>query len=67
MRRGFSGQPLTPLYSGPYEVLQCGTKSIDITASPRVETVSTDWIKPTKDELWWLQSLLLEVAHQLNH
>ncbi len=46
VRRGFSGHSLAPLYSGPYKVLKCRPKSINIVASHRVETVSIDRIKP---------------------
>jgi hypothetical protein len=46
VRRGFSGHSLAPLYSGPYKVLKCKPKSVNIAAGHRVETVSIDRIKP---------------------
>jgi hypothetical protein len=46
VRRGASGTPLTPLYSGPYKVLRRGLKSVDIEVGGRTETVSVDRLKP---------------------
>jgi hypothetical protein len=46
VRRGASGTPLTPLYSGPYKILRRGLKSVDIEFGGRTETVSVDRLKP---------------------
>ncbi len=46
VRRGASGQPLTPLYSGPYKILRRGLKSVDIAVGGCTETVSVDRLKP---------------------
>jgi hypothetical protein len=46
VRRGASGTPLTPLYSGPYKILRRGLKSVDIAVGGRTEMVSVDCLKP---------------------
>ncbi len=46
MQRGGTLPPLSPLYVGPYEVLERADKFFRIAVGGREETVSTDCLKP---------------------
>ncbi len=46
MRRGGALPPLTPLYVGPYEVLERADKFFRLAVGGREETVSIDRLKP---------------------
>ncbi len=46
IKRGGSGPPLAPIYSGPYVVVQSGTKFFVVEVGGRLETVSVDRLKP---------------------
>ncbi len=48
VRRGGAGPPLSPLYSGPYEVITRGPKTFTVLLGDRqeVEVISVDRLKP---------------------
>jgi len=46
VRKGGPGTPLSPLYSGPYQVLSSGPKVFKLRVGERVEVVSIDRLKP---------------------
>jgi hypothetical protein len=46
VRRGGTLPPLTPLYVGPYEVLERADKHFRLAVGGREETVSIDRLKP---------------------
>jgi hypothetical protein len=46
IRRGAAASPLTPLYEGPFAVVQSGQKVFRVRVGSRVEVVSVDRLKP---------------------
>jgi hypothetical protein len=46
VRRGGAGPPLSPLYSGPYEVITRGPKTFTVLLGDRQEVISVDRLKP---------------------
>jgi hypothetical protein len=46
VRRGGVGKPLTPLYAGPYEVIEKHAKTFVLRVGARTEVVSVDQLKP---------------------
>ena len=46
VRRGASGTPLSPVYTGPFQVLRPGKKFFVVSIGGREETVSVDRLKP---------------------
>ena len=46
VRRGGSGPPLEPLYSGPYQVLSRRPKFFQVQVGAKVDTISIDRLKP---------------------
>jgi hypothetical protein len=46
IKRGGSGPPLAPVYSGPYVVVQSGAKFFVVEVGGRLKTVSMDRLKP---------------------
>ncbi len=50
VRRGQVAPPLTPLYQGPYRVLERGPKVYKIDLGGREDTVSVDRLKPHRGE-----------------
>ena len=50
VRRGAPGRPLSPLYNGPYKVLERGDKFFKIQLGTRTDNVSVDRLKPTYDD-----------------
>jgi hypothetical protein len=46
VRRGGQTPPLTPLYSGPYEVLEAGRKVFKISIGGKIEMFTVDRLKP---------------------
>ena len=50
VRRGAPGRPLSPLYDGPYKVLERGEKFFKIQLGTRTDNVSVDRLKPAYDD-----------------
>ncbi len=46
MRRGGQAPPLTPLYSGPYEVMEAGRKVFKVGIDGKIEMFTVDRLKP---------------------
>jgi len=46
VRRGGSGPPLTPPYTGPFLVVERGRKVFKVQVGEEVETISVDRLKP---------------------
>ncbi len=46
VRRGGQAPPLTPLYSGPYEVMEAGRKVFKVNIGGKIEMFTVDRLKP---------------------
>jgi hypothetical protein len=46
IRRGGKPSPLSPLYQGPYEVMEAGPKYFSVKVGSKLETVTVDRLKP---------------------
>ncbi len=46
VRRGGQAPPLTPLSSGPYEVMEAGSKVFKISIGGKIEMFTVDRLKP---------------------
>jgi hypothetical protein len=46
VRKGGQAPPLTPLYSGPYEVMEAGHKVFKVSIDGKIEMFAVDRLKP---------------------